>query len=104
MRRATQAGVFPIYEVRRRTAEELAKDARDELEYTVNIFPESRVTVEDYLCEQGRFKHISPDMAAKVQQRVDRRWQELTARAEKGRYAHPSLGSGMGAEETPANG
>jgi len=104
MRRATQAGVFPIYEVRRRTAEELAKGARDELEYTVNILPESHVTVEDYLCEQGRFKHITPDMTAEVQQRVDRRWRELIARAEKERYANPSLRSCMGAEETPADG
>lgn len=69
-RMATQSCVFPIYEI-------------VEGNYTVNLIPEKKIPVEDYLHAQGRFRQMSGEMVQSVQAQVDRRWQELLTLAKK---------------------
>jgi pyruvate/2-oxoacid:ferredoxin oxidoreductase beta subunit len=71
-RMATKSCVFPIFEV---------QDGN----YTVNILPEDKIPVEDYLQAQGRFREMGSEMIQAVQKQVDRRWQELLARADTGK-------------------
>jgi len=67
-RLAVETGIFPLYEV------EVGK-------YTLNFdFPELR-PVEDYLKRQGRFRHLSPEMVSKVQERVNSEYAELKRKA-----------------------
>jgi 2-oxoisovalerate ferredoxin oxidoreductase beta subunit len=67
-RLATQTGVFPLYEVENgRYA--LSKDVKNK-------------QVEEYLAPQGRFKHLTPDMIAEIQKKVDEDYAELKSRCE----------------------
>ncbi|MBW2649776.1 MAG: pyruvate synthase subunit beta [Deltaproteobacteria bacterium] len=68
-RMATQAKVFPIYEV---------EDGR----YTINVYPEREVTVKDYVKAQGRFRYITDDVVNAAQELADRKWEELTGMVE----------------------
>ena len=71
-RMATQANVFPVYEV---------ENGR----YTINIRPEKKISVGEYLNSQGRFRQMSEEMIASAQEMVDRRWEGLLWKADKQR-------------------
>jgi pyruvate ferredoxin oxidoreductase beta subunit/2-oxoisovalerate ferredoxin oxidoreductase beta subunit len=60
---ATQSNVFPLYEV------------TDGTHYTLNY--EGDRPVADYLRQQGRFQHLTPDDMVHIQAMVDEDWQLL---------------------------
>jgi pyruvate ferredoxin oxidoreductase beta subunit len=67
-RLAVETGIFPLYEV-------------ENGKYTLNFdFPELR-PVTDYLKLQGRFRHLSEDLIAKIQKRVTAEYAELKEKA-----------------------
>lgn len=70
-RMATQAKVFPIYEVENGA-------------YTINVYPEREITVEEYMKTQGRFRYMTDDAVNAVQKWTDRRWKELKEMADGG--------------------
>ncbi|MBN2126441.1 MAG: pyruvate synthase subunit beta [Deltaproteobacteria bacterium] len=80
-RMATQAKVFPIYEVRRWQYSRTAQRLEEGWKYTVNVLPEREIPVREYLRAQGRFRYMDDDMIDIVQERVDRRWAQLLDRA-----------------------
>ena len=61
---ATNACVFPIYEV---------ENGR----YTINRKPTKKVPMKDYLMTQGRFRHLPDSEIEKIQKDVDRDWELL---------------------------
>ena len=63
-RLAVQTGVFPLYEV---------EDGR----YKLSVKPSKLKPVQDYLKLQGRFRHLSEETIAEIQQRVDREYTKL---------------------------
>ena len=63
-RMATQAKVFPIYEVENGT-------------YKINVYPEKEIPLKEYLGTQGRFRQIPEDMITGAQERADRNWEDL---------------------------
>ncbi len=63
-RLAVQTGVFPLYEV---------EDGRHKL----SVHPAKLKPVTDYLKLQGRFRHLSEETIAEIQQRVDREYTKL---------------------------
>ena len=67
-RMATQSKVFPIYEV-------------ENGKYTINVYPERKVTVKDYVKTQGRFRYMTDDIISAAQELVDRKWENLTGMA-----------------------
>ena len=67
-RMATQSKVFPIYEV-------------EDGKYTINVYPERKVTVKDYVKTQGRFRYMTDDIINAAQELVDRKWENLTGMA-----------------------
>ncbi len=63
-RMAVQSGIFPLYEV-------------ENGKYKLSMdFPKLR-PVDDYLKLQGRFRHLTPDIIAKIQSRVIREYEKL---------------------------
>ncbi len=66
-RLAVRTGIFPIYEI-------------EEGKYTLNIDPPELRPVEEYLKLQGRFRHLSSDMVATIQERVDSEYAKLKSR------------------------
>jgi pyruvate ferredoxin oxidoreductase beta subunit len=71
-RLAVETGIFPLYEV-------------ENGKYTLNFdFPELR-PVTDYLKLQGRFRHLSEDLIAKIQKRVTAEYAELKEKASAGK-------------------
>ena len=67
-RLAVETGVFPLYEV-------------DHGKYKMTIdFPKLR-PVGDYLQGQGRFRHLTPDLIARIQARVTKEYEDLKAKA-----------------------
>ncbi|MCX6803471.1 MAG: thiamine pyrophosphate-dependent enzyme [Candidatus Diapherotrites archaeon] len=60
-RLAYETTVYPIYEI-------------EDGVVKINQKPEARKPVEEYLKLQGRFKHVTPDIAVKIQKYVDDRW------------------------------
>jgi len=67
-RLAVETGVFPLYEV-------------ENGKYKMTIdFPKLR-PVTDYLQGQGRFRHLTPDLTAKIQERVNEEYVALKAKA-----------------------
>ncbi|MCJ7426178.1 MAG: pyruvate synthase subunit PorB [Dehalococcoidales bacterium] len=67
-RLAVETGIFPLYEV-------------ENGKYKLNFdFPELRPVV-DYLKLQGRFRHLSEDLIAKIQQRVTADYAALKEKA-----------------------
>lgn len=70
-RLAVETGIFPLYEV-------------EEGKYTLNFdFPKLR-PVEDYFKLQGRFRHLSKEIVAKIQERVNNEYAKLKERAARG--------------------
>ena len=82
-RLATQARIFPLYEVRRWRFSRRRQQFEEDWEYTINVFPNREVSVEEYVKTQGRFKHMTPEMIQSMQNQVDRRWLDLVAKAER---------------------
>ena len=83
MRRAVQAKVFPLYEI------------RDGRRYQITQWPAAgATTLEDYLSIQGRFKTLlgDPEMLDKVRAAVEERWEMLVGRHEAGLSV---VGSGL---------
>jgi pyruvate/2-oxoacid:ferredoxin oxidoreductase beta subunit len=70
-RLATQTGVFPLYEYAD-GAYTLSKDIKSK-------------PVEEYLMSQGRFKHLTPEMIADIQRRVDKDYAALKAKCKGAR-------------------
>ncbi|HSF86372.1 MAG TPA: thiamine pyrophosphate-dependent enzyme [Acidimicrobiia bacterium] len=72
MRRAVQAKVFPLYEV------------RDGATTTITVWPDREIPLEHYLELQGRFTPLLGDakLLDVVRQDVGRRWRTLVARHE----------------------
>ena len=68
-RMATQAKVFPIYEV---------ENGR----YTINVYPERQVSVKEYIQPQGRFREMPDKMLNAAQERADQKWEDLVKMAE----------------------
>jgi pyruvate ferredoxin oxidoreductase beta subunit len=66
-RLAVETGVFPLYEVE-----------RGKYKMTID-FPKLR-PVGDYLQGQGRFRHLTPDLIAKIQERVNEEYAALKAK------------------------
>jgi pyruvate ferredoxin oxidoreductase beta subunit len=67
-RLAIQTGIFPLYEI-------------EEGKYTLNFdFPELR-PVEDYFKIQGRFRHLTKETIAQIQQRVTEKYLKLKKKA-----------------------
>lgn len=69
-RMATQAKVFPLYEVENGTT-------------TINVMPEKEITVAEYVQSQGRFRYMSQEMIHLLQTQVERKWKELLYEAER---------------------
>lgn len=68
-RTAIETGMFPLYEVERG-------------KYRLNIdLPELR-PVEEYLRFQGRFRHLTPELIEKIQQRVREEYEKLKRKVE----------------------
>jgi pyruvate ferredoxin oxidoreductase beta subunit len=67
-RLAVETGIFPLYEI-------------ENGKYKLNFdFPKLR-PVTDYMKLQGRFRHLSEDLIAKIQQRVSAEYAELKEKA-----------------------
>ncbi len=61
---AVETGIFPLYEI-------------ENNQYKLNFdFPQLR-PVQDYLKLQGRFRHLSEEMIAEIQRRVDKEYAKL---------------------------
>ncbi|MCP4108381.1 MAG: pyruvate synthase subunit beta [Desulfobacteraceae bacterium] len=82
-RMATQAKIFPIYEVRRWRFSKEKRAFEENWEYTINVRPEKEVSVEEYVRTQGRFRHMTDEMIQDIQKKTDQRWDELVEKAEK---------------------
>jgi pyruvate ferredoxin oxidoreductase beta subunit len=70
-RLAVQCGVFPLYEVVNG-------------EYTMSVVPDKLRPVKDYLKIQGRFRHLSDDVIAEIQERTDLEYKKLLEKAKHG--------------------
>jgi pyruvate/2-oxoacid:ferredoxin oxidoreductase beta subunit len=55
----------------------------EDWEYTINVFPERKVSVKAYLKSQGRFGLITDEMIDFTQKKVDRKWNELVQKQDK---------------------
>lgn len=73
-RLAVQTGVFPLYEI-------------ENGKVKMNVNTPKRKPVADYLKPQGRFRHLSEQQIKVIQDRVDKEYNELVARAEKDKAA-----------------
>jgi pyruvate ferredoxin oxidoreductase beta subunit len=70
-RLAAETGIFPLYEV-------------ENGKYKLNFdFPELR-PISDYMKLQGRFRHLSDDIIAKIQERVTAEYNALKEKAVEG--------------------
>jgi len=63
-RLAVRTGIFPLYEV-------------ENGKYTLNVDPPQLRPIEEYIKVQGRFRHLSPDMIASIQERVTAEYDKL---------------------------
>lgn len=63
-KKAFETNVYPLYEIENGTV-------------TINQKPEKKAPVMEYLSTQGRFKHITPEIAEKIQKYVDDRFAYL---------------------------
>ncbi len=70
-RLAVETGIFPLYEV-------------ENGQYKMSIELPKLKPVKDYLKQQGRFRHLSDDIIAKIQERVEIEYQKLVEKAENG--------------------
>jgi pyruvate ferredoxin oxidoreductase beta subunit len=67
-RLAVQTGMFNIYEV-------------ENGKFTLNVTPGKLRPVEEYLKPQGRFRHLTPENIAYIQQRITSEFEELKKRS-----------------------
>lgn len=67
-RLAVQTGIFPLYEV-------------ENGKYKLSVDPKHK-PVEEYLKKQGRFRHLTDEDVAKIQERVTEEYNKLKARVE----------------------
>lgn len=70
-RLAVQTGIFPLYEVENGV-------------YKMSVDLPKLRPVADYLKMQGRFRHLSDDMIARIQKRVELEYQKLLEKAKHG--------------------
>jgi pyruvate/2-oxoacid:ferredoxin oxidoreductase beta subunit len=68
-RLAVQTRVFPLYEVEQGE------------KYTINVWPDRRTPVQEYLSLQGRFAHFEERHIRAIQETVDRDWDRLVRTA-----------------------
>ncbi len=68
-RLAVRTGVFPLYEI-------------ENGKYNITYAPEPLRPVTEYIKGQGRFRHLTDDIIAEIQQKVNNDWQELKAMSE----------------------
>ena len=80
-RMATQAKVFPIYEVSKWRYSRRRGRMLEDWDYTVNVLPEREIPLAEYLEAQGRFRHMTESMIEAAQEQVDRRWEMLLQKA-----------------------
>jgi len=66
-RLAVETGIFPLYEV-------------EEGEYHLSVEVPKLRPVEDYFKIQGRFRHLTPDLIGKIQERVTKEYNKLLAK------------------------
>ena len=71
-RLAVEACVFPLYEIENGV-------------YKINKKPPQKLPVTDYLKTQGRFRHLTENQIAYIQQEVDRNWELLLKKEKMGR-------------------
>jgi pyruvate ferredoxin oxidoreductase beta subunit len=72
-RLAVQTGIFPLYEI-------------ENGEYTLNFdFPQLR-PIEDYFKLQGRFRHLSKETIAQIQERVTAKYAKLKEKTTGNKY------------------
>jgi pyruvate ferredoxin oxidoreductase beta subunit len=64
-RKAFETNVYPLYEI-------------EDGVLTINQTPSEKKPVEEYLMMQGRFKHVTPEIAKKIQEYVDARYTFLS--------------------------
>ena len=64
-RLAVETKVFPLYEIE-----------HGEI-YTITVQPEG-IPVESYLGQQGRFRHLTKEQMAEIQENVDHQWNRLS--------------------------
>lgn len=81
-RMATQANIFPIYEVQKWRFSRENQKFEENWKYTVNVHPRETIPVETYLKSQGRFKMMEKEMVEDLQKRVDGKWEELMAKTQ----------------------
>jgi len=67
-RLAVETGVFPLYEV-------------ENGKYSLNYDPPQLRPVIDYLKPQGRFRHLTPELVDKIQQRVNKDYARIKEKA-----------------------
>jgi pyruvate/2-oxoacid:ferredoxin oxidoreductase beta subunit len=79
-RLAVETGVFPLYEVEHGT------------KYTINHNPEF-VDVEEYLREQGRFRHLGESQIEDIRRNIALEWRRLRAKVEMGKELSAPLPS-----------
>lgn len=68
-RLAVQTGVFPLYEI-------------ENGKYKLNVNPAKLRPLEEYTKLQGRFRHLSPETLKTIQERIEKDFAELKAKAE----------------------
>ena len=64
-RMAVKTNIFPLYEI------------EDGERYTINMKFKDKTPVEEYLKLQGRYGYLTEDMINKIQDEVDRNWDDL---------------------------
>jgi pyruvate ferredoxin oxidoreductase beta subunit len=67
-RLAVETGIFPLYEI-------------EDGKYKLNLDPPKLRPVTDYMKLQGRFRHLSEDLIAKIQKRVSAEYAEIKEKA-----------------------
>jgi len=63
-RLAVQTGIFPLYEV-------------ENGKYKLNVSVSQPRPIEDYLKLQGRFRHLSPEIIGRIQERVTKEYEKI---------------------------
>lgn len=81
-RMATQAKVFPLYEVRRGRYSQGKERVGEDWEFTITVLPEREIPVKDYMKSQGRFGLATDEMMVEAQERVNRKWEDLVQKSE----------------------
>jgi pyruvate/2-oxoacid:ferredoxin oxidoreductase beta subunit len=74
---ATQAKVFPLYEVKKWGYAREHGSFEEKWNYTINVKPDRELPLKEYLKFQGRFRLMTDDMIADAQQRVNLKWEDL---------------------------